>query len=528
MFSLIDTGKHHIDSLWWCFTDGNETVYPSKVLPLVEIPKYKKWIEEGVDIVRIFIDETRRRGLEVFFSLRMNESTTGTDSYRHWVLGLPKLPESLPIKKAHPDWLIRAWPSSDEETADHCYLWNYAKKDVRELMLRCLREVAENYDVDGIDMDFCRNAPYLPVDQQWEHHEKLTDFVRSVRFMVQEIEQKRGRPFLLAARVPQTIDGARLDGFDLQSWAREKLVDIFVLGSRSIDVDLAGFRRITAGTDIKLYPCYDSQHTPDGYGDLPIEVYRGLVANWLSQGADGVLTFNFINVTQEACDKFKQEQLPPLQKFQKRLSRLDYWEKQEAFYGELGGPKLIRDKTFVIGRRGGGLGTTPVHKEMSAPPEDWVTPKWGYSLANVFHQLPATITNKVGVDTFVSLHVGDDVNAEAERVDRLVLRVLLSDPAGEGQPDACRLEPALVRAGGKLAPTHNQPPVKGIEKDTEARINGVLLGQATVVGGWLVFAVRPKQLALGRNLIGIRTTARAANVCDEIVIEKVELDVRYR
>ena len=86
--------------------------------------------------------------------------------------------------------------------------------------------------------------------------------------------------------------GCHFDGSDVARWAKEKLVDIFVLGCRSSDVDIEDFRRITVETDIKLYPSWDEHHASDGYHEAPIEVWRGVFANWWMQGADGVHTFN--------------------------------------------------------------------------------------------------------------------------------------------------------------------------------------------------------------------------------------------
>jgi hypothetical protein len=65
--------------------------------------------------------------------------------------------------------------------------------------------------------------------------------------MVLEVGRARRRPLLLAAKVPENLEGCRIDGFDVESWCRESLVDILTLGSRSADVDLAAFRRIAAG-----------------------------------------------------------------------------------------------------------------------------------------------------------------------------------------------------------------------------------------------------------------------------------------
>ena len=41
------------------------------------------------------------------------------------------------------------------------------------------------------------------------------------------------------------------------------------------------------------------------------------------------------------------------------------------------------------------------------------------------------------------------------------------------------------------------------------------------------YDVQPMQLALGKNLVGIRVTDRADLAKQNILIEKLELDVRY-
>ena len=161
------------------------------------------------------------------------------------------------------DELVAAWPV------------DFSVAAVREATVTALREVAEMYGLDGIQLDFARHVPFLPLGRQWELRDHLTELVRTVRRMLLQVGQQRGRPYLLAAKVPQNLAGCRIDGFDVEVWARENLVDIFTLGSRSIDVDLAAFRTITAGRDIKLQPCFDDHHTTDGYRYPPIEILAG-------------------------------------------------------------------------------------------------------------------------------------------------------------------------------------------------------------------------------------------------------------
>ena len=69
--SFIDEDVHSIDSVYWNFTHG-VVVYPSKIQPPLPVGQYEKWIEEGTDLLRVYLDESHKRGLETFVSWRMN------------------------------------------------------------------------------------------------------------------------------------------------------------------------------------------------------------------------------------------------------------------------------------------------------------------------------------------------------------------------------------------------------------------------------------------------------------------------
>ena len=99
--------------------------------------------------------------------------------------------------------------------------------------------------------------------------------------------------------VPRNQEGCRADGFDVETWAQESLVDIFTIGCRSIDPDFDFFHRITAGRNIKLQPTLDTHHATAGYKWPPIEFYRGVFGNWWQQGADTIQAFNWSAALQE-------------------------------------------------------------------------------------------------------------------------------------------------------------------------------------------------------------------------------------
>jgi hypothetical protein len=74
----------------------------------------------------------------------------------------------------------------------------------------------------------------------------------------------------------------------------------------------------------------------------------------------------------------------------------------------------------------------------------------------------------------------------------------------------------------------NVPPRKGIEQHVGLRLNNAPLGTASVRGGWLVFPVRPRQLAVGKNLVGVRLSQRRAPGQSPVLIEMLEIEVTYK
>ena len=494
-FMFADEPGTHIDSIYWSWGEGHQAPYPSEVLPLYDSPGFKKWSDDGINIVQVFLEASKQRGIEAFFSYRIN----GSDNDLGPVA-------KIPMKETHSDWLIHTWNANG--------YWNFAVEGVHEYKLTILREAAENYDFDGIELDFARVCPVLPPGHQWEYRDRLTDFIRATRAMLLEVARKRGRPFLLAARIPENLEGCHFDGIDAETWAQEELLDIFVMGCRSFDVDIPAFRRITEGTNIKLYPCIDDHHASDGYQWPPIEVMRGVAANWYQQSADGVQTFNFAHATPEGTDRTVGQMY---------LER--GWGTHRRAYQEIGDSDSLKhkNKIFVVQRRGGGHGTTVIPN-----PEDWSTPRFMYFNTNMFGQLPAPIDNDGVVDTLLTIAVADDVAAEVDRVDQITLRLLLSDPEAENLSDDDRLQRVTVATIGHPDTLQNTPAAKEIEDQIDVRINNILLGTPMVEEGWLVFAVQPKFLAVGDNLVGVRVTERPADAQHQILIEKLEVHLEYR
>jgi len=284
VFGFADLPGSQLDAI--CIDVSNEGVahYRSRILRPIQHPGLMKWREEGLDYFDELIKRGHKRGKEIWWGLRMNEVERG-DLIYYEKGGASISDERNPVKAAHPDWLIRSWWWQG--------FYNYAIPEVRDYRLSIIREVAEQYDFDGVHLDFLRHTPFLPPGKQWENREHLTSFMRDVREMLQTRAARRGRPFLLAARVPDSVEGCRTDGIDLETWAAKGLVDVLIIGTRTINVDLASFRKAVAGAPVKLIPSFDCFHATDGYhGDQSLDLLCGVFGNYLHQGADGVGIFN--------------------------------------------------------------------------------------------------------------------------------------------------------------------------------------------------------------------------------------------
>ena len=479
VFDYVDQPGSQIDCITWDI-GLVDAVYPSTVFPATKDKKIVQWRADGFDWVGALVEECKKRNLEVFWNHRISEVDIRPEG------GL-EMRVKHPLKAANPHWLIRNWWWQG--------LWNLAVPEVHDYKLRMLRELAENYDFDGIQIDLARHVPVLPPGRQWEEREMLTQFFRKVRRMLLEVEKKRGRAFLLAAKVAATLEGCRIDGFDVETWARERLIDVFSVGSRSSEVDLAGYRRITTGTSIKLHPVFDDHHTTDGYRFPPIEYLRGVFSNWWAQGADAVQTFNWSAARPEVA------------------APVDGWigpASHGQAYKEAGSPETMRfkDKLFTVQWRGG---------------YPWAD---GFFNRNDWAPLPHLLSNDGRISGF-RIRVGDDLSATADRSAEVSLRVVLfnADPSD-------RLE---VKLNGKLLgdekrdSTWKDPqifspapqPNSGGEGDYKVDPNQKLL--------LLVFPVQPQDVRFALNDISLRVVDRQPyRPGADIKIEKIELKLGAR
>lgn len=254
----------------------------------------REMIAAGTDCLQANIDFARRRGIEAFWSMRMNDT--------HDAAHRPDKPYLLfpPLKVQHPDWLVgepvKRTPVGRWSSVD------YARPEIRDLALAYIREVCLRYDVDGVELDYFRHPCFFKSvamggNASPEECAMMTTLMRNIRVMTEEAGLKRGRPILVAVRVPDSVEYDLGLGLDVERWLSEGLVDLLIttcyfrLNPWSYSVAL-GHRY-----NVPVYPCLSDSRIKGEtrFRRSSVEAYRGEAVNAWAAGADGIHVFNLFN-----------------------------------------------------------------------------------------------------------------------------------------------------------------------------------------------------------------------------------------
>ena len=195
---------------------------------------YDKYVSGGGDMVQVLADTCRGLGMAPFVSLRLND-------VHHQENYARKKQESLVSCRfytEHPEWHI---------DRDHPRMEGYYKKrgmdwavsQVREYKLALVRELADNYDLAGLELDFLRDDTLFRDDgpAESERIAIITEFVGEVRAA---LDRRRGNRRWLCVRIPLQQSAHPRIGLDVRR-LREAGVDMF---------NLSGWYHTTQRTDI--------------------------------------------------------------------------------------------------------------------------------------------------------------------------------------------------------------------------------------------------------------------------------------
>ena len=177
----------------------------------IQAAAMRSLVAMGTDPLELTIEVCRQKGVLILASYRMNAEDWHKNT---WMLS--------DFGRAHEQSRIPdtgALDPMDPEVYNH-------RKDL-------FREVAENFDIDGIEFDYMRWNHMISKPR--ENYPILTREVSETRKMLDEVARKKGRErLILGARVGYSLDGppvGRSDfsckdlGLDIKNWIDRGLVD---------------------------------------------------------------------------------------------------------------------------------------------------------------------------------------------------------------------------------------------------------------------------------------------------------------
>ncbi len=278
LFYCVDKKCVKVDAIFWevhCFMEQE--------LPCYNFEIFREFQKKGIDMMASIIDECHKRGIKAYCNHRISEVELNLESGRN------------EIKQKNKAWVIKTWWQEG--------LWNLASRELQEFKLNYITKIMTEYQFDGICIDFLRHLPCLPVGKQWEYRECATEFMGKLKDNL----NKLARQVAVGAKLPENKEACFADGFDVEKWAKNNVVDFVIGGSRTINPDIDWYKKVTEGTNTEVYACWDPYHVADAYHSQSNDFYRGMLSNWMAKGADGVVAFNFAPAPREELAKL----LPP-------------------------------------------------------------------------------------------------------------------------------------------------------------------------------------------------------------------------
>jgi len=248
---------------------------------------------KGIDPIQVMVEFGHEHNIEIFWDMRMN------DTHDSMIGGYgPYLRPKL--KLDHPEYLVGAIDKHPPHGT-----WssvNYAVPEIRDLAYRFFEEVCRKFDVDGVEMDFLRHACFFKSVAEGgrasqDELDMMTDLVRRIREMTEREGLRRGRPILIAIRVPDSVEYCRGIGLDVERWLAEGLVDILI-GSCYFQLSPWEYLiELGHRYGVPVYPSLSESRVQGQtrFSRGSIESYRARAMRAWAAGADGIYIFNYFD-----------------------------------------------------------------------------------------------------------------------------------------------------------------------------------------------------------------------------------------
>ncbi|MBM3933174.1 MAG: hypothetical protein FJ319_02555 [SAR202 cluster bacterium] len=442
-----------VDTFSYCVERGDGIFYPSKVgmrfgddkRPFKSAITWHAWqsmqslMDRGLDPLTVLIERAHEKGMDFWADLRLQSFGGMKPAFK-----LSNGGRGM----AHPE--------------------------VRSHHLDVIRELAADYVVDGVELDFSAAFGQSPYFLRPEDIRSYTPVITG--WVAEAAKIVRTRPSLSAtigARVFPTEEMNLAQGLDVRTWLKEGLLDFVIpvmYGYNNLDPDMPieWLTELGAQHDVAVYGMLqpymrDESTVPDDRTYLrrihaTPEMFRAAAANFWAKGVDGLYTW---------------------------FLKWPFGDAEHRILTEIGDPDTIkeRSKRYVVRRRSKDAAELGYSAFLPlAIPE-----------ANPGHAYP------------IPFHVADDIRGRADRIRQIRLRINISNVVTQDQ--------FTIKLNGKS-------PAKEICLRDFGRLDAAR-------DQWIEFVlvgVRPEK---GMNMLDISLDSRPKGLEGGVVVEEVELYVEY-
>jgi hypothetical protein len=263
------------------------------------LDRYLDLAEAGVNWIEEMARACRRRQVSPWLSIRMNDmhgANSWEGSYMNCAL------------QKDPKYRLRGLSVNPREGINRMLQGlDYQHREVRDYMLLVIHELVEDYDFEGLELDwlrcpFCIDPPASP-----ENVALMTQWTADIRQLTQHKAKRIGKPYPLGLRLPPRLGLLKAIGLDVAALARAGIIDFVGFSNSwqtSWDVPYDELRR-QLGERVAIYGviedapnwlfALDARTQKKSYRLLSAspELLRGNAAGKLAMGVDGIETFNF-------------------------------------------------------------------------------------------------------------------------------------------------------------------------------------------------------------------------------------------
>ena len=244
----------------------------------------------------VIIRACHSKNMEIWGSLRIN------DSHDASAKKLEHTNDSF--KSEHPEYLLGniADRNLGKEHIER-YQWaalNFEHAEVRSHRLSYIKDNAESHDFDGYELDFTRFIWNFPQGREIKLAPLMTDFIKKVRSVLNDIGKNRGREYMLIVHVPDSIETSLMLGLDVEKWMSSELVDIVVagMGFNPYKIPIDNWKELGSRYGIPIYTSLNTRPLFKLYRDTFrsssawIKYIRGVADWWRYCNVDGIYLFN--------------------------------------------------------------------------------------------------------------------------------------------------------------------------------------------------------------------------------------------